>query len=357
VKGTCAFGLQRIVAHSIQSAHHESRYLERERDPRAARAIRGIWAEQQPDVICLQEIKAKLDQIPQTCSIEGYTCYWHGAGGYSGVALHIRRDFASAPEFTHPDFDLETRIVQAQIEDTVFTSVYVPNGGKDFEAKIAFINALIGYAADLRERGMKLVLCGDMNIARSEIDVHPKERKPRTIGQLPQERELFERLLIEGGLVDVGRMLYPDDENYFSWWAPWRSMKRAQHRLAPRLRARKRGAREKRCPAHRNARSARAITRRSWPRSSRRRYRLSVKWSAGVPPAEVQASRACTLSPPRSTNSCTLMVTALQKGRAGGTPLVCHQKHPRVIPSVVEGSRLAPPRATRSQTHARDDRR
>jgi exodeoxyribonuclease-3 len=64
-----------------------------------------------------------------------------------------------------------------------------------------------------------------MNIARAEIDVHPKERKPRSIGQLPQERELFERLLSEGGLVDVGRMLYPDDENYFSWWAPWRSMK------------------------------------------------------------------------------------------------------------------------------------
>ena len=64
-----------------------------------------------------------------------------------------------------------------------------------------------------------------MNIARSERDVHPRERKSRAIGQLPQERELFERLLSEGGLVDVGRMLYPDDDNYFSWWAPWRNMK------------------------------------------------------------------------------------------------------------------------------------
>src|SRR5688572_25481075 len=156
--------------------------------------------QEQPDVICLQEIKAKLDQIPQSCSIEGYTCYWHGAGGYSGVGLHIRREFASNVDYTHPAFDLETRVVQAQIEDTVFTSVYVPNGGKDFEAKIAFINALIAYAADLKARGLKLVLCGDMNIARSERDVHPRERKPRTIGQLPQERELFERLLTEGGL-------------------------------------------------------------------------------------------------------------------------------------------------------------
>src|ERR1051325_7037821 len=112
----------------------------------------------QPDVICLQEIKARLDQIPQSCSIEGYTCYWHGAGGYSGVGLHIRRDFADNIAFTHPDFDHETRIVEAQIEDTVFTSVYVPNGGKDFDAKIAFIHSLTGYAAGIRARGLKLVL-------------------------------------------------------------------------------------------------------------------------------------------------------------------------------------------------------
>jgi exodeoxyribonuclease-3 len=184
------------------------------------------WAAvEKPDVICLQEIKAKLDQIPQACSIEGYTCYWHGAGGYSGVGLHIRTEFARDAVFTHPHFDTETRIVQAQIEDTVFTSVYVPNGGKDFDAKIAFINALITYAADLRARGLKLVLCGDMNIARADIDVHPKERKPRVIGQLPMERELLERLISDGGLIDVGRMLHPDDENYFTWWAPWRQMR------------------------------------------------------------------------------------------------------------------------------------
>jgi len=183
------------------------------------------WAEvERPEVICLQEIKAKLDQIPQSCSIEGYTCYWHGAGGYSGVGLHVRGDFAANAAYSHPDFDHETRIVQAEIEDTVFTSVYVPNGGKDFDAKIAFIHSLIGYAAGIRARGRKLVLCGDMNIARSDADVHPKERK-RVIGQLPEERALLERLLMEGGLVDVGRMLHPDADDYFTWWAPWRNMK------------------------------------------------------------------------------------------------------------------------------------
>lgn len=181
-------------------------------------------AEHQPDVICLQELKAKLDQVPQTCFLEGYTCYWHGAAAYSGVGLHIRREFAANVDYAHPAFDMETRIVQAQIEDTVFTSVYVPNGGKDYDAKISFLHQMINYAADIRERGLKLVLCGDMNIARTERDVHPKERKPRAIGQLPEEREIFERLIAQG-LVDVGRMLYPDDDNYFTWWAPWRQMR------------------------------------------------------------------------------------------------------------------------------------
>jgi exodeoxyribonuclease-3 len=182
--------------------------------------------EAEPDVVCLQEIKAKLSQVPESiCEIGGYWCYWHGAGGYSGVALHIRRDaFAEEPKFSHPDFDHETRIVQAEVGDTVFASVYVPNGGKDYVAKIAFIKSLIGYARATHERGLKLVMCGDYNIARSDMDVHPKERKPNIIGQRPEERELLEELIAEG-LADVGRQLNPDDENYFTWWAPWRNMR------------------------------------------------------------------------------------------------------------------------------------
>ena len=212
------------------------------------------WAAtEKPDVICLQEIKAKLDQIPQTCSIEGYTCYWHGAGGYSGVGLHIRRDFAAAVDFTHPEFDHETRIVQAQIGDTVFTSVYVPNGGKDFAAKMAFLDSLIGYATRIRKEGLQLVLCGDLNIARADIDVHPKERKPRAIGQLPEERELLERLLESGGLTDCGRKLYPDAEDYFTWWAPWRNLRQRNigWRLDYVLASEKLASRVVSCPSHR----------------------------------------------------------------------------------------------------------
>ena len=100
----------------------------------------------------------------------------------------------------------------------------MPNGGKDFDAKMAFMNSLVDYAAGIHARGSKLVLCGDMNVARTDMDVHPKERKPRAIGQLPEERALLEKIIAQG-LVDVGRKLYPDDENYFTWWAPWRNLR------------------------------------------------------------------------------------------------------------------------------------
>ena len=194
---------------------------------RARHAQFADWvANEQPDVICLQELKATPAQVPVSiCDLEGYKCYWHGAAAYSGVGLHIRTaGAASEPEFSHPPFDNETRIVQARVGDIVFASVYVPNGGKDYDAKITFLHELIAHAAEVQRDGTKFVLCGDMNIARTDLDVHPKERKPNIIGQRPEERELLEKLLAQG-LVDVGRMLYPDADDYFSWWAPWRNLR------------------------------------------------------------------------------------------------------------------------------------
>jgi len=185
------------------------------------------WIEkEQPDVVCLQELKASLAQVPeQICNLTGYWCYWHGAGAYSGVGLHLRREsFPDEPQFTHPTFDSETRIVEVRAGDIVYASVYVPNGGKDYAAKLQFMRALIDYARLLRDSGTKLVLCGDMNVARTDMDVHPKERKPNIVGQRPEERELIESLLAQG-LVDVARKLYPTDENYFTWWAPWRNLR------------------------------------------------------------------------------------------------------------------------------------
>jgi exodeoxyribonuclease-3 len=185
------------------------------------------WIERErPDVICLQELKSTVAQVPAAlCELQGYRCYWHGARAYSGVGLHIRRDaFAEEPIFRHPAFDFETRIVSAQIRDLLFISTYVPNGGKDFAAKMEFLRQLEGFIGEVHAGGLRMVLCGDINITRSERDVHPRERNPALVGQRPEEREMFERLLAKG-LVDVGRALDPDNENLFTWWAPWRKLR------------------------------------------------------------------------------------------------------------------------------------
>jgi exodeoxyribonuclease-3 len=194
---------------------------------RARQAQVQAWiASERPDVVCLQEIKAESHQVPAALSeLEGYWCCWHGGKGYSGVGLHVSRDLLSdRPGFLHPPFDYEHRIVTAEIGGTTVASVYVPNGGKDFAAKVRFLEALAGWAEDHAARGQPIVLCGDLNVARTDRDVHPKERRPQAIGQLPEERALIERL-VASGLVDVGRALDPDNDALFTWWPPWRSMR------------------------------------------------------------------------------------------------------------------------------------
>lgn len=188
--------------------------------------VQEWMAREQPDVICLQEIKATPDQVPALLGeLEGYWCYWHGGKGYSGVSLHVRRAFApERPRFEHPAFDFENRIVTTTIGELTVASVYVPNGGKDFPAKMRFLQALEAFAREFQVAGRALVICGDLNIARTERDVHPKERKPRAIGQLPEERAVLERIMA-CGLVDLGRALDPENEGLFTWWAPWRQMR------------------------------------------------------------------------------------------------------------------------------------
>lgn len=185
---------------------------------------------EQPDVLCLQEIKASPSDVPEAlCSLDGYWCYWHGHKGYSGVALNLSRAFfPDRPKFSHPQFDHENRIVTAEIGSgpgaLVLASVYVPNGGKDFPAKMRFLEAMDAFAQDVHGRGQQLILCGDLNVAREERDVHPKLRKPEQIGQTPEERALLERI-ISRGLVDLSRKFEPDNDQLFSWWAPWRQMR------------------------------------------------------------------------------------------------------------------------------------
>ncbi len=185
-----------------------------------------LIAKEQPDVVCLQEIKASPEQVPALIAApDGYWCYWHGNGGYSGVALLVRHAMCGAqPAFVHPTFDFENRIVACDINGLRVASVYVPNGGKDYEAKIRFLEAFADWTAETQRSGTALLACGDLNVALEERDVHPKLQKANQIGTRADERALLERV-ISADLVDVGRTLDPGNDELFTWWPPWRNLR------------------------------------------------------------------------------------------------------------------------------------
>ena len=214
---------------------------------RAREAQVRAWIERdQPDVVCLQEIKAAPAQVPAALfEMLGYWNYWHGERAYSGVSLHVRREsFPERPVFEHPDFDYENRVVTARLPGVTVASIYVPNGGKDFPAKMRFLEAVERFVRERAGSG-SLVMAGDVNIARTDQDVHPKERKATAIGQLPEERALLERILA-GGLVDVARSLEPDERGALHLVGAVAQPPPAQHRLAHRLHPRERRTRQAR---------------------------------------------------------------------------------------------------------------
>jgi exodeoxyribonuclease-3 len=187
-----------------------------------------LMEREQPDVVCLQEIKASPGQVPEfpmhTSLASDYRTYWHGSGGYSGVALLVKRSASASLDVTHPAFDFEYRIASCVVGGVRIAATYVPNGGKDYDAKLRFLTGLADWADATRAAGEPLAICGDLNVAFEDRDIHTKERKPNQIGTRPEERALIGRLM-DAGLIDVGRTLDPDNNDLFTWWPPWRNMR------------------------------------------------------------------------------------------------------------------------------------
>ena len=222
---------------------------------RARQAQLEAWlAETQPDVLCLQEIKASPAQLGLLADIAGYHCYWHGDKGYSGVALLVSERIApDCPSYVVPPFDFEARIVTARLPELAVASVYVPNGGKDFEAKLRFLGDLEAFAASHARDGVPLVICGDLNVARTDADIHPKERKLNQIGARPDERAQFERVIAHGPDRRAAHA-EPRCDRPLHLVAAVARPAQEERRLADRLRARLDGAARAHGELHRRAR-------------------------------------------------------------------------------------------------------
>jgi exodeoxyribonuclease-3 len=222
---------------------------------RARAAEVRAWVEREaPDVVCLQEVKASPEHVPgELRELPGYFGCWHGHKGYSGVALLLSRaTFGARPQFVHPPFDLESRSVTAIAGGVLFASLYVPNGGKDFAAKVRFLSELDAFCRDAQAAGQPLIICGDLNVARELRDVHPKLQNVLQIGQTAGEREQLEQI-IGRGLCDLARKFHPDDDELFTWWAPWRNNRERNigWRLDYVLASEALAARARSCEAHR----------------------------------------------------------------------------------------------------------
>lgn len=185
------------------------------------------WVEEQrPDIICLQEIKANVEQLDdELLNVNGYRSFWNPAKrkGYSGVATYIREDLEPDEAIMGlgiDKFDNEGRLMLFHFEQFSLLNIYFPNGGRGddrVEFKLEFYEEVIKSCDILREKGERLIICGDFNTAHHEIDLKNPKANEKTSGFLPVEREMLDKFLSHGYL-DIYRCLYPEETGY-TWWS------------------------------------------------------------------------------------------------------------------------------------------
>jgi exodeoxyribonuclease III len=200
------------------------------------------FREENPDILCLQETKASLNQLEKKFSdlvdVEGYRSYWNSSivrKGYSGTVTYTKIE----PEevlvsVDNKEFDNEGRIVLTRFDKFTLLNVYFPNGqvGKGdkqsnsedakkrlsrLDYKLRFYDYLFDYIEGLRKKGESLVICGDYNTAHKEIDLaRPKDNVENT-GFLPEERAWMDKL-VNAGYIDTFRKFHDTEEGWYTWW-------------------------------------------------------------------------------------------------------------------------------------------
>lgn len=175
-----------------------------------------------PDVICLQETKMQKEQADFT--FEGYHEYWNSAvvkKGYSGTAIFSKEEPLSVTfGMGLEEADGEGRVIAAEYPGFILVTVYTPNAQRDLvriDFRMEFEDAFREYLQKLREK-KPVIVCGDMNVAHSEIDLKNPKTNRRNAGFTDEERGKMTELL-DAGFLDSFRYLYPDKEGVYSWWS------------------------------------------------------------------------------------------------------------------------------------------
>jgi exodeoxyribonuclease-3 len=179
--------------------------------------------EEQPDIVCLQELKAPQEKFPATAIRDlGYDSIWHGQKSWNGVAIlsrvgEIHETRRGLPDDPDP---AQSRYIEAAVNGVIIGGLYLPNGnprpGPKFDYKLAWFERLVAHAATLLESGLPVVLAGDFNVMPTEADVYKPERWNKDALFAPEVRALYARL-IEQGWTDSVRTLHPDETIYTFW--------------------------------------------------------------------------------------------------------------------------------------------
>jgi exodeoxyribonuclease-3 len=182
------------------------------------------WLQQtQPDVVCLQELKAPQQKFPElVIRAAGYESIWHGQKSWNGVAIlargtrpqEVRRVLPGDPE------DLHSRYIEANVHGVVIGCLYLPNGnpapGPKFDYKLRWIERFTKLAAELVNQDAPVVLAGDYNIIPTEQDVYKPERWVDDALFRVEVREAF-KTIMQQGWTDALRKLHPGQTIYTFW--------------------------------------------------------------------------------------------------------------------------------------------
>ena len=177
-----------------------------------------------PDVLCLQEIKAEAEQIPEPLFSHAFTCKHVNSAskkGYSGTMSFSTLPFEKTDTAWHIDHTHEGRILEHHFGDVVLFNVYFPNGQQSEERlahKMKFYSDFLAHTEALRKEGKGIIICGDVNTAHRAIDLKNPKANEDTSGFLPIERAWIDRLL-EKGYIDTFRHIHGDITDAYSWWS------------------------------------------------------------------------------------------------------------------------------------------
>ncbi|WP_018968907.1 exodeoxyribonuclease III [Rubritalea marina] len=181
------------------------------------------FADTNPDVLCLQETKAREEQVELPLEFAGYHQFWNAADkpGYSGtLILSKEKPLSVVNGIGIEQHDTEGRVITAEYPDYYLVTVYTPNAQnalKRIEYRCSWDVAFLAYCQEL-EKNKPVIFCGDLNVAHQEIDLaRPKENR-KNPGFSDQERAGFNNI-VEAGFIDTFRHFHPDTTEAYSWWS------------------------------------------------------------------------------------------------------------------------------------------